>query len=131
MRRYSGCSVARVISDEQAASFAEDWYEAWNSHDLEAMLSHYADDVEFASPFVVALFDEPSGTIRGKDDLRVYFSRGLERYPDLRFEPLDLLTGVDSVTLSYISVEGRRAAEVMTLDAEGRVVRVQAHYRDP
>jgi ketosteroid isomerase-like protein len=120
-----------VISTEQAAAFADEWYEAWNSHDLEAMLSHYADDVEFVSPFVVAINDEPSGTLRGKDELRSYFERGLERYPDLRFEPLDLHVGVDSVTLSYISVEERRAAEVMTLDVGGRVVRVQAHYRDP
>ena len=119
-----------MVSEEQARSFAEEWYAAWNSHDLDAILGHYSDDVEFTSPFVVALFDEPSGTIRGKEDLRAYFARGLERFPDLRFEPLDVLAGVDSVTLSYVSVEGRRAAEVMTLGPDGRVVRVLAHYRD-
>ena len=120
-----------MLSEQQAQSFAEEWYAAWNSHDLEAMLGHYSDDVEFTSPFVVAIFGEPSGTIRGKEDLRAYFTRGLERFPELRFEPLDLLVGVDSVTLIYVSVEERRAAEVMTLGADGRVVRVLAHYRDP
>jgi ketosteroid isomerase-like protein len=120
-----------MISAEDAARFAEEWYAAWNAHDLDAILSHYADDVEFTSPFIVAINDDPSGTLRGKDQLRAYFERGLERYPDLRFEPLDLHVGVDSVTLTYISVEERRAAEVMTLDSNGRVVRVQAHYRDP
>ena len=120
-----------MISAEQAQSFAEEWYAAWNSHDLDAILAHYADDVEFTSPFVVALNEDPSGTIHGKDELRDYFARGLERFPDLRFEPLEVLAGVDSVTLTYVSVEGRRAAEVMTLGADGRVVRVLAHYRGP
>jgi ketosteroid isomerase-like protein len=120
-----------VISSQVAARFAEEWYEAWNSHDLDAILSHYADDVEFSSPFVVALNDDPTGALHGKDELRAYFARALERFPDLRFEPLDLLVGVDSVTLSYVSVGGRRAAEVMALDPDCRVLRVQAHYRDP
>ena len=120
-----------MISSEDAAGFADQWYEAWNSHDLDAILSHYADDVEFSSPFVVAVNDDPTGTLHGKDELRAYFARALERFPDLRFEPLDVLVGVDSVTLSYVSVESRRAAEVMTLDPDRRVLRVQAHYRDP
>jgi ketosteroid isomerase-like protein len=120
-----------VISAEQAHSFAERWYAAWNSHDLEAILGHYADDVEFVSPYVVALNDDPSGVIHGKEGLRAYFARALERFPDLRFEPLDVLAGVESVTLSYISVGGRRAAEVMTFGRDGRVVGVLAHYRDP
>ncbi len=89
-----------MISDEQAGRFADEWYAAWNSHDLDAILSHYADDVEFVSPFVAALNDDPGGTVHGEDDLRAYFARGLERFPDLRFEPLELLVGVDSVTLS-------------------------------
>jgi ketosteroid isomerase-like protein len=119
-----------VISAQNAASFAEAWYAAWNSHDLEAILSHYADDVEFSSPYVVALNGDPTGTLRGKKELRAYFARGLERFPDLRFEPLETFVGVDSITLTYVSVEGRRSAEVMTLDPDGRVVRVQAHYRE-
>lgn len=117
-----------MIDEQQAAAFAEDWYAAWNAHDLEAILGHYAEEVEFTSPFVVALNGDPSGTLHGRDELRAYFARALERFPDLRFEPLDVLVGVGSVTLSYVSVEGRRAAEVMTLDEQGRVVRVLAHY---
>ena len=119
-----------MISTQTATQFADEWYAAWNAHDLDAILSHYADDVEFVSPFIVALNDDPSGTVRGKEALRAYFARAFERFPDLHFEPLDLLIGVDSVTLSYISVQDRRAAEVMTLDADDRVVRCLAHYRD-
>ena len=120
-----------MLTIEDARRFGDAWLRAWNDHDLDAILSHYADDVEFTSPFVAALNDDPSGIVRGKEDLRAYFARALERFSDLRFKPLDVLAGVDSVTLSYISVGERRAAEVMTLGPDGRVTHVLAHYRDP
>jgi ketosteroid isomerase-like protein len=111
-----------------AQAFADEWYAAWNAHDLDAILHHYTDDVEFISPFVVRLNDDPSGTLHGKDALREYFSRALERFPDLRFEPIATLVGVNSVTLHYVSVENRLAAEVMTFGPDDRVVHVLAHY---
>ena len=120
-----------MLSTDAAAHFADEWLAAWNTHDLDAILTHYADEVEFVSPFVAVLNDDPGGVIRGKEELRAYFTRALERFPDLRFEPLDVLVGVDSVALSYVSVGGRRTAEVMTLGPDGRVVRVLAHYSEP
>jgi ketosteroid isomerase-like protein len=120
-----------VLTPEAAATFADEWFNAWNTHDLAAILDHYDENVEFVSPFVAVLNDDPSGVVRGTGALRAYFARALERFPDLRFEPLDVLVGVDSVTLSYVSVGERRAAEVMTLGPDGRVVRVLAHYREP
>ena len=118
-----------MISAGDAHRFADEWYAAWNSHDLDEILTHYADDVEFSSPLVAALIDDPTGTLHGKAELRDYFARALERFPDLRFQPLETFAGADSLTLTYVSVQGRRAAEVMTLNDAGEVVRVQAHYR--
>jgi ketosteroid isomerase-like protein len=119
-----------MLTSEDGARFAEEWFAAWNDHDLDAILTHYTEDVEFVSPFVAALNDDPAGAIHGRDELRAYFTRAFERFPDLRFEPLDVLVGVSSVTLYYVSVESRRAAEVMTLGPDGRVTHVLAHYRD-
>ncbi len=31
-------------------NFAQEWLNAWNSHDLEAIMAHYAEDVIFYSP---------------------------------------------------------------------------------
>jgi ketosteroid isomerase-like protein len=120
-----------MLTMDAAVRLADEWFAAWNAHDLDAIVAHYADDVEFVSPFVAVLNDDSGGVIHGKEPLRAYFARAFERFPDLRFEPLDVLVGVDSVTLSYVSVGGRRAAEVMSLGLDGRVVRVLAHYREP
>ena len=40
-----------MITEEQAKKFAEDWVEAWNSHDLELVMSHYDENVEYFSVF--------------------------------------------------------------------------------
>ncbi len=109
----------------------KDWIDAWNRHDLDSILSHYAEDVEFTSPFVEKLMGEASGTIKGKIKLRAYFRKGLDAYPDLKFELLNILTGVKSLTLYYRSVKGMLAAEVMFLDSEGRIERVIVHYAEP
>jgi predicted SnoaL-like aldol condensation-catalyzing enzyme len=111
-----------------AEAFAKQWVEDWNSHRLDAILSHYADKVQFTSPFIVRLMNEPSGIISGKDKLRPYFEKGLQAYPDLHFELIEVLEGVDSVTLYYHSVKNLMAAEVMLFDEKGKISRVIAHY---
>jgi hypothetical protein len=120
-----------MITEEQAGAFGRDWVDAWNRHDLEAILAHYDEAVVFRSPFVARLGGEPSGELRGKARLRAYFAEALKKYPDLRFTDVRAHAGVSSVTLTYRSVSSLHAAEVMTLDEAGRVVRVDVHYSKP
>jgi hypothetical protein len=82
----------------------------------------------FRSPFVAALSSGASGVIVGKAALRAYLSRALERYPDLHFEPICELFGVDSVTLHYRGVADRLVAEVLELTQDGLVFRAAAHF---
>src|SRR5438270_868337 len=39
-----------MLTRDAALALADAWSRAWNAHDLDAILSHYADDVEFVSP---------------------------------------------------------------------------------
>lgn len=107
---------------------AQDWIEAWNSHDLGSIMSHYSEQIEFNSPFVVKLMGDENGTIKGRDRLKEYFQKGLSAYPELKFELLNVLCGVDSITLYYKSVNEIMAAEVMTINSEGKISKVIAHY---
>jgi hypothetical protein len=86
------------MTEAQAQEFAIEWIAAWNSHDLERILGHYADDVEVTSPLVetVKLF-------------RAY-------------------AGPRSLVLHYRSVQGLIGAECLELDGHGRIRRVLAHY---
>jgi ketosteroid isomerase-like protein len=117
-----------VIPINQAQKFGQEWVDSWNCHDLDRILLHYADDFEMTSPFIVTMMNEPTGTIKGKENVRAYWAKALERLPDLHFDLIEVLAGVDSITLSYHAVLGKRAVEVLFFDETGKIRRGIAHY---
>ena len=116
------------MEKEFAEDFAEEWIAAWNAHDLDRILSHYADDFEMSSPVIIQVANEPTGTLRGKVAVGAYWKKALELIPDLQFELLTVLAGVNSVTLYYKGARGRLAAEVFHFGTDNKVVRAFAHY---
>jgi ketosteroid isomerase-like protein len=108
--------------------FARRYYAAWNARDLDAILALYAEDIEFSSPYIVALGFSHDGVIHGKDMLRAYFERALERAPQLTFTPEALMVGARGHTLIYRNHRGERAAETHEMDSAGLVVRADATY---
>lgn len=117
-----------MITKESAQAFAQEWVEAWNSHDLDRVLSHYTDDFEMTTPFIVSLMNEPSGTLKGKDKVGHYWSNALKKYPDLEFKLIDVLYGVDSIVIYYRSILDKKAAELFIMGPDGNVVKSIAHY---
>ena len=111
-----------------AQRLALEWVAAWNAHDLDGILAHYADDFELRSPAIVKVSGEPSGVLRGKGPVRAYWARALALFPDLRFELRATLLGVGSITLCYTGLQGRMVAEVMALDSDGKVLRADVYY---
>jgi len=111
-----------------AEHFAADWIESWNAHDLRRVLSHYADDFEMSSPVIIQVAAEPSGTLRGKAAVGAYWAKALELFPQLHFELISVLLGVNSITLYYKGVHDRLVAEVFHFGARQEVSRAFAHY---
>ena len=116
------------MTRDEAWALANEWAAAWNSHDLEAILSHYEDDVELTSPVAARLLGIADGKVAGKANLRAYFRRGLEAFPELHFDIVDVLWGLNSVVLYYSNQKGTRTGEFMELSAGGKVARVVANY---
>jgi hypothetical protein len=101
------------MSTPEPSKFAAAWLEAWNAHDLEALLAHFADDVVFTSPVAAQLLDDGDGVIRGKAALRAYWTEALRRIPDLRFELVGVYAGVDALVVNYRNQKGGLVNEVM------------------
>ena len=116
------------MNRDKAWKLAKEWVAAWNAHDLEAILTHYEEAVELTSPVAAQLLGVPDGRVVGKANLRAYFQRGLEAYPELRFELEDVMWGLKSVVLCYKNQKGTRSAEFMELSANEKVARVVANY---
>ena len=117
-----------MISEQEALTFSREWVEAWNSHDLDRIMSHYAKDFEMTSPFIATIMQEPSGTIMGKENVRAYWAKALKKIPDLNFKLIDVLVGLDSIIIYYYGVLGKRSAEVLFFDSSYKVKRGVAHY---
>ena len=110
--------------------FAEKWITDWNSHDLEKILSHYTDDFEITTPMIKMALGNNTGTLKGKQAIREYWKKALEKFPDLEFKLFDITKGVNSVVLYYQSVMDKKAMEVMFFNNENKIYKVIAHYSD-
>jgi hypothetical protein len=116
------------VTRDEAWKLANHWVAAWNAHDLDLIMTHYEDAIELTSPVAARLLGTPDGKVAGKPNLRAYFQRGLEAYPDLHFHLEDVLRGLNSIVLYYTNQKGARTAEFMELSPSGKVARVVANY---
>lgn len=71
------------MTRDDARRFAKEWADAWNTRDVERVLSHFADRVAFTSPTALAVAG--TGTVRGKEALRSYWNAALSRIESLGF----------------------------------------------
>ncbi|GJM31601.1 MAG: hypothetical protein DHS20C18_06020 [Saprospiraceae bacterium] len=113
-----------------AKEFAKNWVEAWNSHDMNEILHHYTDDFEITTPMIKMALGIDTGTLKGKEAIADYWSKALEKMPDLKFELYDVTKSVNSIALYYQSVMNKRSIEVMFFNEEGLITKVIAHYTD-
>ena len=120
-------SASYLMTEDEARSFAADWIEAWNSHDLDRIMTHYAEDL-LISPIAAQLLNDPAGMVRGKDSLREYFQKGLNAFPQLRFDLIEVMRGVSSIVLYYRNQKGTKSGEFMELNPQRKITRVVANY---
>jgi hypothetical protein len=116
------------VTRDEALKLANHWVAAWNAHDLDLIMTHYDDTIELTSPVAAQLLGTPGGKVVGKANLRAYFRRGLETYPELSFRLEDVFCGMSSVVLLYANQKGTRTAEFMEILPTGKVSRVVANY---
>ncbi|WP_042434405.1 nuclear transport factor 2 family protein [Streptacidiphilus anmyonensis] len=100
---------------ESIERFVNSWASAWNTHDVEAVLAHFAEDVVFSSPVAARVLGS-DGVVRGKDALRAYWTEALTLVPDLRFEVLGCYAGVDCLVVHYRNQVGGLVNEVLVFD---------------
>ncbi|GEM_PF-499678 len=128
LREKVGMPQADLISQESAARFASDWITAWNNHDLEQIMLYYTDYICFTSPLVASDFNEPSGTIIGKDALRAYFQKRMIMFPDLHFELVEVFAGVNQIAIFYKELNGGLVSETMIFNSYGLITKAAVCY---
>jgi ketosteroid isomerase-like protein len=108
--------------------FAEAWISSWNSHNLDHILNHYSDDIEIFTPMIKLATGGNTDSLKGKEAVRDYWKKALDKIPDLHFDLIEVTEGTNSVALYYKSVMNKMAIEVMFFNEEGKVSKMYAHY---
>lgn len=102
------------MANINAIEFASEWEAAWNRRDVEAVLKHFHEDVVFTSPVAKQIGFADDGIVNGKNELRRYWTLGLERNPGLHFQITAVYKGVNTLVIVFKNQQGADRAEVLT-----------------
>ncbi len=124
-------NATEPMTHERAQTFARRWAEEWNRRDVEAVLAHFADEVEFTSPRAAATVG--TATVHGKDALRAYWNAAMARIETIHFTIDHAVWDPASAALlivytSSINGQTNRAGELLQLNAAGLAVRGEAFH---
>jgi len=117
-----------MLNAEEAKDLATRWLQAANTHNIDQIMSFYADDAELESPVVVKLMNDPSGKIKGQAALRAYFEKGVAAYPHMSLHLIETAYGVSSITAWYVNHKGTRTSAYLELNSAGKITRNITHY---
>ena len=119
------------ISYEFAKDHVEKWVKGWNDHNLNAIMSSYAEELEFSSPKIrMILGENKNNTICSKGELNTYFSAGLKRFPNLKFKIIGFTVGDNKVILEYsANLDGKSLVNVVEkFEFENELVKKSGVY---
>jgi len=103
-------------------SIAHKWFEAFNNHKLDQLLSLYDDDAEHFSPKLKIKKPETNGLVRGKQSLHDWWQETFEQLPTLHYKVTSLTANENRVFMEYVrTVQGENdmlVAEVLEIKEE-------------
>jgi hypothetical protein len=90
------------ITPSDLQAIANRWFDAFNDHNLEQLLSLYNDEAQHYSPKLKIRRPETNGLIKGKDALRAWWRDAFDRLPTLRYEVIRLTPYENRVFMEYV-----------------------------
>ena len=119
------------MSTEKNLSIAHLWFEAFNAHNLEKLLSLYDDEAQHFSPKLKIRLPETKGLITGKDVLRTWWKDAFDRLPSLHYKVTSLTSNTDRVFMEYIRIveneDEMLVAEVLEIK-EGKIISSRVYH---
>lgn len=107
------------------------WFEAFNEHNLENLLSLYSDNAQHFSPKLKIRQPETNGLIIGKNALRTWWADAFERLPNLHYKVTSLTANEQRVFMEYIrqvpNEDDMLVAEVLEID-KGLIIASRVYH---
>jgi ketosteroid isomerase-like protein len=83
-------------------ALARAWLDAFNAHDVDALVALYADDATHTSPKIRALHPDTGGKLVGKVTLAAWWRDANRRLPGLRYEPTAIVADETRAIIEYL-----------------------------
>jgi ketosteroid isomerase-like protein len=119
------------MTPEKNLSIAHLWFEAFNAHNLEKLLSLYDDDAQHFSPKLKIRHPETNGFVTGKEALRTWWQDAFDRLPSLHYKVTSLTSNSDRVFMEYNRTieneEEMLVAEVLDIK-EGKIFASRVYH---
>ena len=119
------------MTSQKNLSIAHAWFEAFNAHNLEKLLSLYDEDAQHYSPKLKIRHPETSGLVSGKNALRTWWQDAFDRLPTLNYKVTSLTANSDRVFMEYIRTvtneDDMLVAEVLEIK-EGLIVASRVYH---
>ncbi len=117
----------QTMDSAAAGRFVEEWCANWRKVDIDAVVSHFAENAEMRSPLALKLTESP--VVAGAENIRAYWRKA---YGHVASADLKILSWSCDAAIARLTVWWQlgeaRASEFMDFDHAGRVVRSEAFY---
>ncbi|HEU6446084.1 MAG TPA: nuclear transport factor 2 family protein [Gaiellaceae bacterium] len=122
------------MSDDRNVEVLREVFDAFNAHDLDAIMSHFAEDCVFESPRGA---DRWGSRFVGKDEVRRGLAARFEGIPDVSYRDDDHFAcgtrGVSEWTITGTTVAGVRidvrGCDLWTFGEDGKIVRKDSFWK--
>lgn len=120
------------MKNEELVHIAHRWIEAFNTKQLENLLSLYHTQAEHYSPKLKLRLPETNGLIKGKDAMHHWWEDAFNRLPSLHYQLVRLTPYEDRIFMEYIrhvaNEEDLYVGEMLEI-AHGLIIRSAVFHR--
>ncbi|MBL0013880.1 MAG: nuclear transport factor 2 family protein [Flavobacterium sp.] len=113
------------MTTQQNLSIAHKWFDAFNNHNLEQLLSLYDEEAEHFSPKLKIKKPETNGLVQGKPALHDWWQGAFETIPTLHYRVTSLTADANRVFMEYVRTVANEpdmlVAEVLEIK-DGKIV---------
>lgn len=119
------------MSTHANVALAQRWIDAFNAHDVAALVALYDDRCTHTSPKIRALHPDTGGKIVGKAALTTWWSEAIARLPGLRYDATAIVGDDARVIIEYMRIapgeDPMPVAEAFDI-AAGRIVASRVYH---
>ena len=119
------------MTTQKNLSIAHAWFEAFNTHNLEKLISLYDEEAEHYSPKLKVKHPETNGLIKSKNELHSWWKEAFDKLPTLHYKVTSLTANDHRVFMEYVRSVANEpemlVGEILEIN-EGKIIASRVYH---